>query len=212
MHYDAILGPDEVLPDRPFTDVANTEHELTVMRTMLEYERERAREWKRDGVERVPQHVAAERDAEGHRHLLVVPDTGALIAAKDVSAVGFFGRPRDDADHGVLFELEDELIARMPAYGAVGLLSYYDVEMPKSQYGNLILFTTPEVPPEWAADEVHRRAVKISPGHYHEVRLHKGSVAGPLLGGRCEIVVERTKYFDFGGDDVWHGLRNFKVG
>jgi hypothetical protein len=212
MQYDAILGPDDVLPDRPFTDVANTMREVDVMRRMLEYERKRARDWERDGVERVPQHIAAERDEEGHRHLLVVPDTKALIAANDVSAVGFFGRPRDDADHGVLFELEDELIARMPNYGEAGLLSYYDVEMPKSQYGNLILFSTPEVPPEWSADEVHRRAVKISPGHYHEVRLHKGSVAGRLLGERCEIVIERTKYFDFGGDGVWHGLRNFTVG
>jgi hypothetical protein len=210
MQYDAILGPDDVLPERPFTDAANTMHEVEIMRRMLEYERQRGREWEQDGVERVPQHVAAERDAEGHRHLLVVPDTGALIRAKDVTAVGFFGRPRDDADHAILFELEDELISRMPAYGAVGLLSYYDVEMPKSQYGNLILFSTLDVPPEWAADEVHRRAVKISPGHYHEVRLHKGSVAGPLLADDCNIVVERTKYFDFKGDGVWHGLRNFK--
>lgn len=209
MQYDAILGPDDVLPERPFTDVANTMHEVGVMRMMLEYERERARRWEQEGDRRAAQHTAAERDSEGHRHLLVVPDTGRLIEASDISAVGFFGRPREDADHTVLFELEDELIARMPEYGKVGLLSYYDVEMPKSQYGNLILFSTPEVPPEWSADEVHRRAVKISPGHYHEVRLHKGSVAGRLLGDPCEIVVERTKYFDFGSDGVWHGVRNF---
>jgi hypothetical protein len=212
MQYDAILGPDDVLPERPFTDAAYTEHEVGVMRTMLEYERERARQWEREGDGGVGQHAAAERDSEGHRHLLVVPDTGKLIGASDVTAIGFFGRPREDADHAVLFELEDELISRMPKYGEVGLLSYYDVEMPKSQYGNLILFSTPDVPPEWSADEVHRRAVRISPGHYHEVRLHKGSVAGRLLGERCEIVVERTKYFDFGGDKVWHGVRSFTAG
>src|ERR671915_1780178 len=109
MQYDAILGPDDVLPDRPFTDVANTVHEVGVMRTMLEYERERARQWKQEGDGRVGQHAAAERDADGHRHLLVVPDTGRLIEAGDVTAVGFFGRPRGEAGHAVLFELEGGL-------------------------------------------------------------------------------------------------------
>lgn len=208
MQYDAILGPEDVLPDRPFTDITNTEHEVEVMRTMLDYERDRARSWHREGDRRVPERVTAEHDSEGHRHLLVVPDTGRLIAASDFTAVGFFGRPREDVDHAVLFDLEEELVGRMPAYAELGLLSYYDVEMPKSQYGNLILFSTPDVPAAWAADEVHRGAVKISPGHYHEVRLHKGSVSGPLLDGG-DIVIERTKYFDFRDDPVWQGLRRF---
>jgi hypothetical protein len=56
---------------------------------------------------------------------------------------------------------------------------------------------------------VHRRAVKLSPGHYYEVRLHKGTVAGPLLDGG-QIEVERTKYFDFKETDVWFGLRRFQ--
>ena len=47
----------------------------------------------------------------------------------------------------------------MAHYGEAGLLSYYDVELVKGEYGNLILFATPDVPPEWHRDEVHRRAV-----------------------------------------------------
>ena len=39
MEYAAVLGPDDVLTDRPFTDAANTMREVDVMRHMLVYER-----------------------------------------------------------------------------------------------------------------------------------------------------------------------------
>ena len=52
----------------------------------------------------------------------------------------------------------------MSRYGDVGLLSYYDVELvaPKGTYGNLILFSTPDVPEEWYRDEIHSKAEYVS--------------------------------------------------
>lgn len=209
MRYAAVLGPEDVLPERPFTDPANTEREAESMRRILAWERELAHGWA--GEEGTRAHVGRDLDANGRRHLLVVPDTRALVEAADVTAIGFFSRPREGVDHGILFELEDELVGRMEAYAAAGLLSYYDVELVKGAYGNLILFATPDVPEAWYADAIHRRAVELSPEHYYEVRLHKGSIAGPLLGdGR--IVIERTKYFDFKGDARWLALRQFATG
>jgi hypothetical protein len=210
MEYQAVLGPDEVLADKPFTNAENTEREVDVMRVMLEQERELAQAWAKDGDAAPAEVVMTEPDAEGRRHLLVVPNVQALVQAEEFTAVGFFGKPREDVDHDVLFGLEDELVGRMGRYGEVGLLSYYDVELvaPKGTYGNLILFATPDVPEEWYRDEIHRQAVSLSSGHYHQIRLHKGSVHGSILGG-CQIVVERTKYFDFTGDDTWFGLRRF---
>jgi hypothetical protein len=206
MEYSAVLGPDDVLREKPFTDAANTEREVGVMQQMLVHERERASEWAALPPSR---HIIREHDAEGHRHLIVVPDTGRLLESEGLTAVGFFSRPREDVDHDVLFSLEEELIGGMEAYGEAGLLSYYDVELVKGEYGNLILFATPDVPPEWYRNEVHRRAVEISPGHYHHVRLHKGTIPGRLLGDG-EIAVERTKYFDFDtGNGTWFGLREF---
>jgi hypothetical protein len=210
MEYQAVLGPDEVLADKPFTNAENTEREVDVMRVMLEQERELAQAWAKDGDAAPAEVVMTEPDAEGRRHLLVVPNVQALVQAEEFTAVGFFGKPREDVDHDVLFGLEDELVGRMGRYGEVGLLSYYDVELvaPKGTYGNLILFATPDVPEEWYRDEIHRQAVSLSSGHYHQIRLHKGSVHGSILGG-CQISVERTKYFDFTGDDTWFGLRRF---
>jgi hypothetical protein len=210
MEYQAVLGPADVLAEKPFTNAENTEREVDVMQIMLEEERELAQEWAQAGEEAPAQVVLKDPDAEGRRHLLVVPSVEALVNASEFTAVGFFGKPRDDVDHDVLFSLEEELVERMGRYGEVGLLSYYDVELvaPKGTYGNLILFSTPDVPPEWHQDEVHNRAVNLSPGHYHQVRLHKGSVSGSMLGG-CRITIERTKYFDFTGDEIWFGLRRF---
>jgi hypothetical protein len=209
MRYHAIVGPKDVLPGRPFTNAEHTLREVDTMRMMLERERDWARSWAGNGGGRG--HIGREPDAEGHRHLLVVPDVLALRDARDVTAVGFFSRPREDVEHDILFSLEEELVGRMPGYAEMGLLSYYDVELVKGAYGNLILFSTPEVPPEWHADAIHRRAVHIAPAHYHEVRLHKGSIEGPLLEAGT-IVIERTKYFDFKGDEVWYGLRRFEDG
>lgn len=205
---DRVLGPQEHLTERPFTDPRHTVREVGVMGRMLAQERERARSWAASDAASSEGHVVRERDAHGRRHLLVVPSERALLEARDLTAVGFFARPRAGVDHGILFELEEELVGRMRGYGEAGLLSYYDVELVKGAYGNLILFSTPDVPPEWHADAIHRRAVELSPGHYHEVRLHKGSVAGCLL-DEGEIVIERTKYFDFDGPERWQALRQW---
>jgi len=205
MEYSAVLGPDDILGEKPFTDAANTLREVDVMRRMLAYERRRAAGW--DALD--GRHIVREQDDEAHRHLIVIPDTRRLLESEDLTAVGFFGSPREEVDHDVLFALEEELIDRMDHYGSAGLLSYYDVELVKGEYGNLILFATPDVPPEWHRDQVHRRAVEISPGHYHHVRLHKGTIPGRLLDGG-DILVERTKYFDFDtGNGTWFGLREF---
>jgi hypothetical protein len=210
MDYQAVLGPDELLAERPFTNPENTEREAEIMRSMLEHERNLARGWQAAGSEAPATVVSNENDTEGLRHLLVVPDTQALIDAADVTAIGFFGKAREGVDHQILFGLEEALIGRMQSYGKVGLLSYYDVELalPKGSYGNLILFSTPDVPKEWYGDEVHRRAVEVSPGHYHTVRLHKGRVSGRVLEGG-QLAIERTKYLDFERPDIWLGLRQF---
>jgi hypothetical protein len=211
VEYQAVLGPDEVFEEKPFTNADNTEREVDVMQFMLEEERELAQVWAQSGDGAPSDIVMKDPDPQGRRHLLVVPSVRNLVEAAEFTAVGFFGKPREDVDHGVLFELEEDLVGRMSRYGELGLLSYYDVELvaPKGTYGNLILFSTPDVPEEWYRDEIHSKAVSLSSGHYHQIRLHKGSVHGSMLGG-CQILVDRTKYFDFTGDETWFGLRRFR--
>jgi hypothetical protein len=197
------LRPDELVEDRSFTDPSHTVLDAEVMASALDELRARARAWAGQAPQRVMQR---DQDEQGLRHLIVVPDTKSLLESPNLTAVGFFGAAREDVDHTVLFELEEELVAGMDEYADVGLVTYYDVELPKSRYGNLVLFSTPDVPPEWGRNTVHKRAVEVSPAHYNFVRLHKGTVAGCLLD--CgELTVQWTKYLDFGESGGWRAVR-----
>ena len=196
-----VLGPDETVPGRSFTAPVHTRRDEDALRHLLRHERERAKLLA--GETDV---LVRETDPEGLRHLLVVPDTRALLDATDPTVVGFFGRPRSDADEPMLFELEEELVAGMGAYAADGLLSYYDVEFVKGAYGNLILFAGPDGPRRWRENPVHHRAVEISPGNYHDIRLHQGTLAGRLLDGGA-LHVTRTRYLDYSGPEVWRAVR-----
>lgn len=200
------LGPDETVAGKPFADPEHTRRDEEALRHLLGHERQRAQLWADDWSRGETDVVLRETDPEGLRHLLVVPDTRALLDAIDPTVVGFFGRPRPDADEPLLFELEEELVAGMGAYAADGLLSYYDVEFVKGAYGNLILFAGPEGPRSWRENPAHHRAVDISPANYHDIRLHQGTLAGRLLDGGA-LHVTRTRYLDYSGPEVWRAVR-----
>jgi hypothetical protein len=199
-----LLGAADRLPERPFTDPERTLADGRVMERMLGLLRREARSWPggRTSVELL-KHTRA-----GCRHWLVVPSVPALGSARDVTAVGFFGDQRPGMNHSAIYQLEADVVARLGRYASVGLLGYYDAEIAPAVHGNLVLFGAPEVPAEWHTDRVHAAAVAIAPRHYCAVRLHRGIVGGALL-GRGHLVIERTRYFDFGQRPAWHGLRRF---
>jgi hypothetical protein len=199
-----LLGAEERLPARPFTDPERTLADAKVMDRMLGRLRREARSWPgwRTSVELFKYTRA------GSRHWLVVPDVPALGGARDVTAVGFFGDQRSGMNHAAIYRLEAEVVARLGRYAPVGLLGYYDAEIAPAMHGNLVLFGTREVPAEWHADRVHARAVTIAPRHYCAVRLHRGIIRGALL-GRGHLVIEQTRYFDFAQQPAWRGLRRF---
>jgi hypothetical protein len=202
------LGPDETVPGKPFVDPEHTHREEEALRLLLTHERERARAWLDAPAESRRDVIIRETDGAGLRHLLVVPETHALLEARDLVVVGFFGRPRDDAQTGLLFDLEEQLVGGMSAYSAHGLLSYYDLELVKGAYGNLILFSNPDGPARWGENPVHREAVAISPRNYYEIRLHQGRLPGRLLDGG-ELQLTRTRYLDYTGPEPWRAVRYF---
>jgi hypothetical protein len=203
-----VLRPDEQVHDRPFTEPERTRDEARIMRETLALQRGLAQRWVDHAPEPGPGHIR-ETDAGGHRHVLSVPDVPALLEGCDMTAVGFFGQAREDVDHQILFDLEDELLrAEACTLGEAGLLSHYSVELGGGRYGNVILFSTPDVPPEFARSELHNFAIRISPRHFHSIRLHKGKLPGPFVGDG-DIVIETTKYVAFDADGVWKAVRTF---
>ena len=202
--YAAVLGPADLLPDRPFTDPEHTAGDALVMTMMLAREREIARSWSPD----VEGPGISETLTDDGRYLLAVPDGRALLVARDVTAVGFFGQLRAGVDHAVLFEHERRIAQTFPAFAPLGFLSYFDVGPEHGRYGNLILFWTPDVPTSWHAGAVHRRAVAAAPEHYEHIRLHKGRIPGPLM-GRGHLRLLRTQYLDFSGPLPWRAMRAY---
>jgi len=199
-----LLTARERLPGRPFTDPECTLADARVMGRMIRRLRLEAGAWpgRRSPVELM------EYTRAGCRQWLVVPDTPAIAGARDVTVVGFFGDLRGGMDHSVVYDLEAEVVARLGRYAPTGLLCYYDAEVARGLHGNLVLFGTSGVPGEWHGDVVHARAVALAPAHYHHVRLHRGVIPGALL-GEGQLVIQRTRYFDFGRQPAWRGLRRF---
>jgi hypothetical protein len=199
-----LLAAQQRLQARPFTDPERTVADARVMGRMLQRLRAGARSWpsSQTSVE------VLNYTHDGGRDWLVVPNTPALGGARDVTAVGFFGDQRPGMDHTAIYELEADVVARLGHYAPVGLLAYYDAEIAPATHGNLVLFGTREVPSQWHGDRVHAAAVAIAPRHYCTVRLHRGVIRGALL-GRGHLVIQRTRYLDFGQQPAWQGLRRF---
>ena len=199
-----MLAAAERLPARPFTDPERTAADAAVMGRMLQRLRREARSWPRwQASAEVLKHTRG-----GCRHWLVVPSAPALAGARDATVVGFFGDLRPGMDHSAIYQLEADVVARVGRYAAAGLLGYYDAEIAPALHGNLVLFGTRGVPPQWHRDRVHAAAVTSAPRHYGAVRLHRGMIRGALL-GRGHLVIARTRYLDFTQQPAWHGLRQF---
>lgn len=196
------LGARQRVRGKAFTNPERTLADVAITDRMLARLRVQARSW----VGCPGSAELLEQPAGGLRHWLVVPRTSALLAAHQVTAVGFFGDLRPGVDHTAIYQLEAEVVGRLPRYAEAGLLAYYDAELDRGVHGNLVLFGASGVPSQWHRDVVHARAVALAPHHYRCVRLHSGLIRGPFLGtGR--LAVARTRYFDFRAESAWRGLR-----
>jgi len=200
---DEVLTAHERVAGRPFTDPERTIADEAVMGPMLERLRREAPWW--TGRE-VP---LERREYEGAcRHWIVLPRPDALAGAENLTAVGFFGDLRAGMDHARIYELEEQVVARLGRYAEAGLLCYYDAELEPGVHGNLVLFAGAGVPREWHADVVHADAVALAPIHYRCVRLHRAAIRGRFLGAE-QLAVEQTRYFDFSEEPAWTALRRF---
>ncbi len=197
------LARDEVVDGRRFAAPETTGEDAAVMREMLGRMRTLARSW-RESPPPGESVLVKETDATGARTWIRVPERSALLAAEQLTTIGFFGQARADVDHDPIHRLEEAIVDTLEE--VPGLLSYFNLGLAHGGYGNLILCNAADVPLRWREHRIHRRAVELAPRHYHSARLHSGIVRSPLSGD-AGLEVTRTRYYDFDSEPVWLAVR-----
>lgn len=204
------LSASEIVPHRPFTDPHRSDVDVTVLKHMClrlthalnvaELTREEACSWQ--------VHIH-EEDARGHR--IIVTDSDALLAARELAVVGFCGQKRANIGLAVLHEMEvmdaelvDEL-TRQPH-----LLSYSSMACEDGNWVNLVLLRSAAGIQDWRASQRHADvAARLSPSYYSAIRLHNLTLTGGLSAPQMTLL--RTKYYDFEGPCPWLAIREMAL-
>lgn len=178
------------MADRAFADPAYTRLDLATLERMRVTLRRRSR-------------PGTWRDAEGE-HWLVAPEPGRLLEAAPARGVGFFGQSRAEVDHTPISRLEHELLDRAGRFP--GLLAYHNVRFTSGQWGNLVVFADEDGPGHVRDDPTHLEALRLTPSHYHSLRLHRVLLPDGALGPAPLELVE-TLLLDFAETPPWREVR-----
>lgn len=197
------LGAADDCPERPFTHPNHTSADLGHLRTIAASLR-RYLAGPRPGPGRRPE-VAHQTDAAGRPLRLVVCDEAALGSASALGVVGFFGQKRADAVAGRLDRVDEELLEEFLQHPYI--LAYCSQELADGNWGNLVVLGALEAGQQWRGSERHRYAAEeLSPHYYASVRIHNAHLPDGFDAGR-ELVLLRTKYYDYAAAGHWRGVR-----
>lgn len=199
-----MLESNDVVPGRPFTAVEMTTRDLGILHGILADVRSVVVEVEEGIRELEPYEKLAWRSG-GLTHRLLICDQDRLRSHPGLCVVGFFGEKRPDKDGWVLEEANTKIVGEFPKYP--GILAYASVEMPGGRWANMVLHDDPVDVQFWRTSQMHARAVEsLSPQHYYNVRLHNGRLTAGVF-DRPRIEIQRTKYFDYTGDEEWRAER-----
>jgi hypothetical protein len=202
-----VLAADQSVKRRPFTSIGLYGRDLTVLSYILEDLRSMLGKLASGQLMLTP-FQPIEWQVDGLKRRVILTDPMRLHAREDVCVVGFFGERHTDRDGTPLEEANAEIVLEFRNYP--GILCYSSMELPDSNWANLVLHDQPEAREYWKASQLHAKAAReLSPLFYRTVRIHNGTLAGGVPGGN-EIVIERTKYWDFGSPRVWHAVRELQ--
>lgn len=198
------LGSTELVQGRPFTDPDWAGRDRVVLHFILGRLRDELRD--PDQVRNHPRPWVMFRVEPGGRKLrIVIGDAAGLAAELPITVVGFFGTKRQGVDYAPLDAVDDELIAGFPNFP--GVLGYCSLQQLTGSWANLVLLRDPRDLEHWATSARHAFAAKaMAPEYYQCIRLHNGVLEGGLLSGK-EIVLHRTKYYDFQDTLPWRAVR-----
>jgi hypothetical protein len=202
----AHLSPDEIVQGRPFSDPHNSFEDLKVMRSMARqlvesYDDPRVCDFTPGG------RPVCQSDEQGRHFRIYYIQPALLFEPFTITAVGFFGQKRPNADIRPLVEADKKFETQFHAHP--GLLSLSTVRLPGGDFGNLVLFTSKEAKDRWNFNPLHHKlAAEVSPPYYRSIRLNNGILPGGLI-APDDLYLERTRYIDYRLDPPWRAVRQF---
>jgi hypothetical protein len=133
-------------------------------------------------------------------YLLLVPSFDRLTATAVAAGVGFFGdlRPAPEAEFPPQLE---RAVADAAARGG-WLLAYLNARFREPaadgapRYGNLVVVTSRAATDALVRDAHHAEAVRLAPGAYRAIRIHRLAVSG-LAAARPSLRLDETLVLDF---------------
>ena len=141
---------------------------------------------------------------------MVITQPSRLRALAPLTVVGFFGLRNRDANVGLAQRLDRQLIPELTDHET--LLAYATVALPSGNFGNLVLFTSPEGKEQWGRSEKHAEAVRLlTPDFYAAVRLYNG-VLPEGIAAPDALQLLLIKYYDYGELPIWRAVRQLANG
>lgn len=204
-----MCGHEERLADRPFADPERTWDDLAVIERILDELRAMSASSDARALEHYPGIIY--RNEFGSSHRFVINNMRALRRHDCFTIVGFFGYRHTEVASEALNEADALLVAELREHA--GMLAYCSYEYALHQYGNLVIFDSPEAQQHWSRSEHHAHiAAEISPRYYRYIRLHNGTLHGQLTDNTA-VTIHKTKYFDYTNalapNLPWRGLRTY---
>jgi hypothetical protein len=198
------LGPNDVVTGRPFTAVEMTLRDRGILHGILADVRSILVEVE-EGTRVLEPYQKLVWRVSGLTHRVLICDAERLRAHPGPCVVGFFGDRRPHVDAWPLEEANNEIVGEFSKYP--GILAYCSVELPERYWANLVLHDDPVDVQFWRTSEMHARAVEtLSPKHYFNVRIHNGVLTSGIF-EKPQIVIRKTKYFDYTGPELWRAER-----
>ena len=198
------LTAAEIAAGRPFSDPQHGQDDLAIMRKMAQ----QLVDFYDDPVvcDFTPgKRPVCEADSQGRHFRIYYIQPGLLFKLQNLTVVGFFGQKRANADVRPLLAADKQFEETFDDHP--GLLSLSTVRLADGDFGNLVLFTSPEAKDQWNYSPLHYDLVaKVSPPYYKSIRLNNGLLPHGL-DDPGELFLQRTRYIDYGSDPPWRALR-----
>lgn len=201
-----VLGPAEVVGDRPFTHPGHIRSDVNTLRHMID---QLCLFLENFGAGQDGQPILAHQpNRQNWVYRLLIARPERLMRPGQLSFVGFLGQRLPNADVEAANEFDKILLAEIPDHP--GLLSYSTMALVSGNYSNLVVFSDPMVKEQWSRSQAHAQAVrKLAPDYYSSVSLYNGLLPRGISDSNA-LRLTRIKYFDYQSKPRWRAVRVFE--